>query len=237
MRVNPPGENFSPLAKRDPRRHDSAMTTRLFLLGATGRLGGHVLRAALARGYAVTALVRDPARLAAPGLTVVRGDVCDLAALAAALPHHDAVISALGTRRGQEPAEVISEGMRNLVAAMAASGVHRVIAVASAGILQADAERLRRDAPGYPEAFRRSSAAHLEAYGHLRESRLDWTVVCPPELVEGAPEQPLTVAADYLPPGPKRVSMPALAGWMLDALADPATYGHRFGLIDAPPQP
>lgn len=212
------------------------MTTSLFLIGATGRLGRHVLHEALGRGWAVTALVRDPARLemAHPLLRVVAGDVRDRAAIAAALPGHDVVVSALGTRRGQEPYETLSEGMASLVGAMEATGVRRVLVVASAGILQADPQTLRRDVPGYPEAFRRSSAAHLAGYERLRESGLDWTVVGPPELVEGDAEQALVVQQDYLPEGPKRVSMPALARWMLDALGDSNTIGHRYGLINRP---
>jgi len=47
----------------------------LLVLGATGRVGGHVVRLALARGHRVTALVRAPEKLApAPTLRVVRGD-------------------------------------------------------------------------------------------------------------------------------------------------------------------
>lgn len=208
--------------------------TNLFLIGATGRLGGCVLTEALSRGWSVTALVRDPSRLEVvhPRLRVVAGDVRDSAGLAGLLPGHDAVVSALGTRRGQVPYEVLSEGMAALTGAMTAVGPRRVIAVASAGILQADAATLRRDMPAYPAAFRRSSAAHLAAYETLAASGLDWTVVGPPELVEGEAEQPLVVLENYLPEGPKRVSMPALARWMLDAVNDPGTWGRRYGLIN-----
>lgn len=233
MRVNPLDQiSFHP----GDLGYHGPMTRDLFLIGATGRLGGHVLEAALARGVSVTALVREPARLARahPRLIVAEGDVRDAERLRALLPGHAAVVSALGTRRGHVPYEVLSEGMASLVAAMTATGLRRVVAVASAGILQADATTLRRDLPGYPEAFRRSSAAHLAAYERLRESALDWTIACPPELVEGLPDQALVIRRDRLPEGPKRVSMPALARWMLEAVADPETVGHRYGLINVP---
>lgn len=207
----------------------------IFLIGATGRLGGHILQEALAQGHQVTALVRDPARLAVehPHLRVVAGDVRELANVEAALPGHDVVVSALGTRRGQESYDVLSTGMENLIAGMMAAKIQRILVVASAGILQADAERLRRDVPGYPEVFRRSSAAHLAAYTALAESPLDWTIVGPPELVEGEADQALTVLENYLPDGPKRVSMPALARWMVGAIADPTTVRRRFGMNNA----
>ena len=208
----------------------------LFLVGATGRLGGRVLAEALARGWAVTALVRDPARLSVrhPALRLVQGDVRDRLALEAVLPGHDAVVSALGTRRGQEPYETLSDGMAALAAAMAAVGPRRLVAVAAAGILQADARTLRRDMPGYPAAFRRGSAEHLKGWQTLQASGLDWTIVCPPELVEGDRDQPLVVQADYLPPGPKRVAMEALAKLMITLLEEEAHRGVRLGMINTP---
>lgn len=208
----------------------------LFLVGATGRLGGRVLAEALSHGWAVTALVRDPARLSVrhPALRVVQGDVRDRQALEALLPGHDAVVSALGTRRGQEPYETLSMGMAALVAAMEAVGPRRLVAVAAAGILQADAQTLRRDMPGYPAAFRRGSAEHFAAWQTLQASGLDWTIVAPPELVEGDRDQPLVVQADYLPVGPKRVAMEALAKLVLDVITEGTYLGARLGMIACP---
>lgn len=210
---------------------------QLFLVGASGRLGGHVLAEALARGHAVTALVRDPARLMAPphpALRLVQGDVRDAAVLAAGMAGCDAVVSALGTRRGQEAYEVLSEGMAAIASAMAVAHVRRIVAVASAGLLDSEAGGLRRDQPGYPEAFRRSSAAHLAAFETLRDSDLDWTVVGPPELVEGDRDQAIIVREGFLPEGPKRIAMPALARWILDELEHPAHRHQRVGLVNRP---
>lgn len=206
----------------------------LFLIGATGRLGGHVLQEALDRDWRVTAYVRDPARLTLshPRLAVAVGDVMDAGALAAAMQGADAVVSALGTRRGQEPYETLSRGMEAVIAAMGATGLRRLVAVASAGILQADATTLRRDMPGYPAAFVRGSAAHLAAWRALAQSDLDWTIVAPPELVPGERSQPLNLQVDYLPPGPKRVSMAALAKLMLDLIETGDHMGDRLGMND-----
>ena len=121
-----------------------------------------------------------------------------------------------------------------MVAAMEAVGPRRLVAVAAAGILQADAQTLRRDMPGYPEAFRRGSAEHLKAWQTLQASGLDWTIVCPPELVEGDRDQPLVVQPDYLPAGPKRVSMEALAKLMITLLQEEAHRGVRLGMINDP---
>ena len=53
------------------------------LIGASGFIGSALRTEALARGHKVTALVTNPTKLAAaPGLTVVKVDVNDTAALA-----------------------------------------------------------------------------------------------------------------------------------------------------------
>src|SRR5256712_3911073 len=71
---------------------------RLFILGATGGTGRALIDQALARGHRVTALVRSPQKLGSPreGVTALRGDPRSVDQLRAALPDHDAVLSALG---------------------------------------------------------------------------------------------------------------------------------------------
>lgn len=207
------------------------------LIGATGRLGAHILQAALARGHRVQALARNPEAmlLAEPGGQVFPGDVRDEAAVTACVAGADVIVSALGTRRGQEPYTVLAEGMANLVAAAQRCGVPRILAVASAGLLDAPEGGLRRDAAGYPAVFRASSAQHLAAFETLKASGLDWVLFCPPELVEGDPEQPLQVMVDVLPAGPKQVSMPALARLMLDEAGEPRYTGLRVGMNNLSP--
>ena len=70
---------------------------RILLYGATGRTGSLLLDYALAQGYAVTALVRNPAKLTrtSPHLTVVVGSPTDPAAVRRAMAGCQAVVSAL----------------------------------------------------------------------------------------------------------------------------------------------
>src|SRR5438477_68978 len=71
---------------------------RLFILGATGGTGRALIDQALERGHRVTAFVRSPQKLGGPreGVTVLQGDPRSVDELRAALPEHDAVLSALG---------------------------------------------------------------------------------------------------------------------------------------------
>jgi putative NADH-flavin reductase len=208
---------------------------RLLIMGATGRMGGHFLEEALRRGHGVTAFVRSPDKLTVthPNLRVVAGNARDAAALAAAMPGHDAVMSALGARKAGETYDLFAVAVANAIAAMDASGVKRILVIASAGILQRDAATLRRDAPGYPEAFRTASGAHWEAYQRLVASDLDWTVLCPPELEE-RPAGPYLAQADYLPDGPKRIAMPSAAAFALDAVEQGTWIHQRVGIADRP---
>src|SRR5258705_12339771 len=70
---------------------------RLFLIGANGRTGTEIIDLARTRGHEITAFVRSPQKLT-PGrsLTVVQGDPLLSETIAAALPGHDAVFSAIG---------------------------------------------------------------------------------------------------------------------------------------------
>ena len=76
----------------------SDSSKRIFVLGATGGTGRAIVEQARQRGHRVTAFVRSPQKLGpvGDGLTVIRGDPRNADGLRAALPGHDAVLSALG---------------------------------------------------------------------------------------------------------------------------------------------
>ena len=74
---------------------------KLTIFGATGRTGRQLTEQALAAGHEVTAVVRDPARLAglaSPRLHVLTADVLDPAAIVPAVAGADAVATAIGPR-------------------------------------------------------------------------------------------------------------------------------------------
>jgi putative NADH-flavin reductase len=84
---------------------------RLALLGASGRIGRHVLAWALESGHQVTALARNPESLAAAaGLTVITGDATEAASVARLVTGADAVLSALGPRGAKSPALMARAG-------------------------------------------------------------------------------------------------------------------------------
>lgn len=110
--------------------------SRILIVGATGGTGRELVARALARGHAVTALVRSPSRLRIdhPQLTVVKGDVLDRGSVDAAVRGQDAVLSALGHRRYFYPTRILSEGTSNILHAMEAHGVPRFVCETSLGL-------------------------------------------------------------------------------------------------------
>ena len=176
----------------------------LALFGATGRTGRPLAEQALAADHPVTALVREPSRMALrdAGLTVVQGDVTDPAAVAGVVAGADAVLLTLGPTTG-DPPDVMAEAARTVIGAMRAHGVRRVVTETGAGVADP------RDPGGLGPAFMRGvmklvagtlladAEAHVAAF---RASGLDWTAVRAPRLTEG----PLTRQArvGYFAMGP-----------------------------------
>ncbi|MEO5939435.1 MAG: NAD(P)H-binding protein, partial [Candidatus Limnocylindrales bacterium] len=106
------------------------------ILGATGRIGSMAKAEALARGHELILLSRrPPTATSSQHTSTIIGDVADSDALRRAVTGSDAVIVALGPRTNTPDDELALElGMRNLVAAMAAQGVTRLIALSGAAV-------------------------------------------------------------------------------------------------------
>ncbi|KJK45409.1 flavin reductase [Lentzea aerocolonigenes] len=87
----------------------------LIVLAASGRTGLALARKALERGHAVTAIARDPERIALDhaNLRKVAGDVTDPASIAAVVDPDSVVLSGLGT----DVAGVLLDGAKSVVAA------------------------------------------------------------------------------------------------------------------------
>lgn len=205
---------------------------KLTVFGASGRTGTQVVRQALAAGHEVTAVVRDEARLgvpSAPRLRVVRADVMEPAAIAPALEGADAVVSALGPRRGGPPA-VLTDGMRSILKAMGSTGARRLVVVSASGMFAEDGEPplTRFVAKPLLQAILRDGTADGRRMEDLiTASGTDWTIMRPARLTN-APRGQYRIAFDRYVSG--RTRRADLADAILAALADPATVGHRVNV-------
>ncbi|SDB87159.1 Uncharacterized conserved protein YbjT, contains NAD(P)-binding and DUF2867 domains [Raineyella antarctica] len=105
---------------------------RVLVVGATGYVGGQVVRELLARGKHVRALVRpatDASGLESAGVEIARGDMLDLDSLVTAMTGVDAVVTTAAgyTRRLPNALEVDTVGQANLAKAASRAGVRRFV--------------------------------------------------------------------------------------------------------------
>jgi putative NADH-flavin reductase len=154
----------------------------LFVLGATGKTGRILAAQGLARGHAITAFGRSALHDGATQTArIVVGDPMEADSLAAAMPGHDAVLSALGTS-GLGATSVLVDSARAIIAAMQRAGVRRLI-VMSSSLVDTNSGWL---SSFLSRTLLRHTAGDQRAMEQLiAESPLDWTVLRPARLDGG----------------------------------------------------
>jgi uncharacterized protein len=119
---------------------------KIAVIGASGNAGSRISAELARRGHAVTAIARNPDKIATPAnVTAVKGDVLDQAGLTRLIAGHDAAISAVHF--------TASDPVR-LIGAARDSKVGRYLVVGGAGSLEvAPGVRLVTTA-GFPVAYK-----------------------------------------------------------------------------------
>ncbi|HTE52213.1 MAG TPA: NAD-dependent epimerase/dehydratase family protein [Kofleriaceae bacterium] len=142
---------------------------RTFLVtGATGFLGEHVARVAVARGHSVRGLARSPSPvLSELGVEELRGDVTCAEEVAAAAAGCEGVFHLAGLVSrdpddGQRMMRVHVDGTRTVLRECARAGVRRVVIASSSGTV----------------AVSRLEAVHDEAAGYATEVVAGWPYYC-----------------------------------------------------------
>jgi uncharacterized protein YbjT (DUF2867 family) len=190
---------------------------RLTIFGATGKTGRLLCEGALAQGCQVTAFARNPAKLddLADQIEIVAGTLEDVGAIMRAIAGAQAVVSALGTF-DRKPNTVLSEGTRQIVRAMEASGVMRLVAITSLGcgssrtqvnswvmrlLIKTLAREIWADKDRQEEVIKASSLDYLIVRpGGLTDkpARGSWTVLRPGEKSRGRQMIPRADVAAYI---------------------------------------
>ncbi|HVV23354.1 MAG TPA: SDR family oxidoreductase [Pseudonocardiaceae bacterium] len=206
---------------------------RLTVCGATGGTGREVVRQAIAAGHEVMAVVRDPSRLASSGATVVTADVFDPVALEPAIKGSDAVISALGPRRGAPPT-VCSAGIVSIITAMRATDVTRLVAVSAAPVAEHDpGDRLLYRLLVRP-VIRRILAAGFADMAVMEraviDSGLNWTIARPPRLTNRPHTGTFRVGHGKNVPGGVTIGRADLADALLRSLTDDGASRSTLGV-------
>ena len=212
---------------------------KLTVFGATGATGTCLVQHAVAAGHHVTAVVRDPARLAVPAhprLRTVTADVMDPAAIIPAIAGTDAVLSAIGPH-GSGPTTISADSARSIIQAMrkSKSGVRRLITV-SGSVVSDDGEgpvmRYLLKPLVRGTRLRHVCADMRRAEDEIRESNLDWTIMRPPRLTARAAAGTYRIAIYRNLPRGYTISRADLAACMLTLLDDPATVRKHVCVAD-----
>lgn len=145
---------------------------KIALIGASGNVGTRLLKELSDRGREVTAIARNPEKIAAlPRVTAAQGDANDAASLAGIIAGHDAVISS--TR-------FVGTDFAALVEALRKAGVRRWLVVGGAASLEVAPGKRLLDQPDFPEAYREEATSGAAALDLLRGIEdLDWTFLSP----------------------------------------------------------
>lgn len=204
---------------------------RLTIFGGTGMVGGHLVRRALAAGHEVTAVVRDPARLAEPrrdALHVVTADPMDPVAIAPAVTGADGVLTTLGPR-GSGPTRVIRDSAASIVAAMTGTHTRRlVLLTGSVASTAGDGPGMRLSKSVVTRLFlKHGKEDMLAGEEHLHASALDWTVIRPPRLTDKPATGRYRTALEVNVPRGMTVSRDDVAAEMLRLVTDRATVHHH----------
>lgn len=194
---------------------------KIAVFGATGGVGRHVVEQALERGHQVIAYARDGSRVPHAGqVEVVVGQLDDTKTLARCIEHADAVVNTLGARTNSpDQPPLFERAVTQIVAQMKQHDVRRLVSIAGAGvILEEDEMTLGRRIIGVilslvAKHVTRAKELEVEV---IRRSDLDWVIVRPPRIVEGAATKDYEVAP-WRVPGSK-ISQGDVAHFMLDCV-------------------
>jgi nucleoside-diphosphate-sugar epimerase len=167
--------------------------SRFFVTGATGFLGGELVKQLVGRGHQVAALVRTPEKatlLTALGVEVFPGDITDRESLRAPMRgveglFHVAAWYNLGVRHAAEMAERVNvEGTRNVLEIARDAAVPRIVYTSTVGVFGDTRGRMVDEsyfAPGpfLTEYDRTKWKAHYEVAVPMMNAGLPLVIVMP----------------------------------------------------------
>ena len=198
---------------------------KIAVIGASGNAGSRIAAELARRGHAVTAIARNPERIAVgTNVTPTKGDLMDQAALAGLLAGHDAAISSV---------HFLASDPLKLIGAARDSKVGRYLVVGGAGSLEVAPGVRLVSTPGFPVAYKAEAEKGAAFLDLLRaEKELNWTFLSPSALFTAGERtgkfrlgtDQLLTAAD----GKSSISFEDFAVALADEIERPAHLRQRF---------
>lgn len=174
-------------------RHKTRSSVKYFVTGATGFIGGRVVRQLVQAGHSVVALARDPAKardLSDLGIVVSPGDVTDAQSLRAPMTGVDGVFHIagwykIGTRDKAAGAAINIEGTRNVLTMMKELRIPKGVYTSTLAVngdthgLLVDESYRTQGGPWLSEYDRTKWVAHHEVAEPLMRDGLPLVIVMP----------------------------------------------------------
>lgn len=159
---------------------------KLVIFGATGNVGKHLVKCAIANGHTVTAFCRDAKALSeqqAEQLTIFQGDIFHREAVEKAIKGQDAVLCTIGDGR---KGKVRGPGTQHIISAMKKQGVQRLICQTTLG-LGSSSGNLNFVWKYIMFGFflKKAFKDHQAQEEYLFNSDIDYTIVRPSALTDG----------------------------------------------------
>ena len=201
------------------------------LYGATGASGSRILTELLSRGHQVTAIARNPAKLAAqPGLTVVQGDVSSANAIAEKIKGAYAVVSAYAPPA--DDTDQLLPVTEHFLQAVKQSGVPRLLIVGGAGSLEVAPGVTVIDSGHVPAPWLAIAVSHAKLLDLVKKSDINWTYFSPAGFfVPGERTGKFRLGTNQLianEQGDSRISLEDYAIALVDELETPKHERSRF---------
>ena len=197
---------------------------KLVVFGASGKTGSLLIEQALASGYEVNAYVRtqESIKLVHPDLKVFVGQLSEKSKLRLAITGADACISTLGGASLTKHSHQIIQGIDNIVSIMEEVKVKRIIYLSSIG-----AGTSRNYMPQPIRFFiadlmlRVPLADHTANENRITQSQLEWTIIRPGGLTDGAKSDNLKHGTENMKmKGNQRISRSNVAAFILNQLTN-----------------
>jgi putative NADH-flavin reductase len=198
---------------------------KIAVAGASGRAGSEITKELSRRGHGVTAIARNPDRIAAlPNVVPTRGDVRDQAGLTKLWAGHDVAVSSV---------HFLASDPQKLIGAAKGSNVGRYLVVGGAGSLEVAPGVKLVTTPGFPVQYKAEAEAGSAFLDLLQQEKdLNWTFLSPSALfIEGERTAKFRLGTDQLladANGKSWISFADYAIALADEIERPAHLRQRF---------
>lgn len=208
---------------------------KIAVLGATGKTGAHLVQQARAAGHDVVAYVRRPEAMPAQtGVTVVGGQLDDVAGMADAFAGADAVVCCIGPKVGPGTmlrTDLMQTCLGAILEVVKRAGVGRFVLMSAFGVGETAAKASLPARLVYRTAMAAIFGDKEKAETLLPSSGLNWAALYPVMLHEAPPLAQVSVrpleSVTHVPGLPK-VTFANAATVLLDLATHPDRPGQRF---------